>query len=279
MNDGDPDSTGRHDCPWAAERGPGPFAHRAVRTPLPDRDAERVFYEHMDAVADARERKADLLADPDVPPIAAYENEFERIADTFEDRLRDVAGEDYRAVAAAYGRGERDDRVARLVAYYTESLWRLQEHNTIADVVYCPLILRYPDSFTVNVRFAVGSVRQGVRFESPEHAETLDDDYRERYYAESSYSQRQAAEYIRETAQILREQFPDPDETSLDERAYGGIAAAAGRDGATFTDVLVAVDPDPARFDGAPDAPTLVPAGPEADRLGETLLEDARVVA
>ncbi|MFB6077603.1 MAG: hypothetical protein ABEJ80_01320 [Halarchaeum sp.] len=279
MDDGDPDPAGRRDASWAAERGTEAFAHRAVRTPLPDVAAERIFYEHMAAVADARELKADLLADPDVPPVAAYENEFERIAETFEDRLREVGGEDYRSVAAAYARGERDDRTARLVAYYTESLWCLQERNTIADVIYCPLILRYPDSFTVNVRFAVGSVHQGVRFESPEHAETLDDDYRERYYAESSYSQREAAEYIRETAQILREQFPDPDETSFDQRAYGGIAAAAGRDGATFTDVLRAVDPDPARFDVAPDAPAIVPAGPEADRVAETLLSNARVVA
>ena len=74
---------------------------RAVRTPLPDEEAERVFHENMMAVADGRERKAELLADPDVSLLEAYETEFERVSESFERRLRHVAGDDYEEAAMA----------------------------------------------------------------------------------------------------------------------------------------------------------------------------------
>ena len=39
---------------------------RAVRVPLPDAEAERSLHENMMRIADAGERKSELLADPDV---------------------------------------------------------------------------------------------------------------------------------------------------------------------------------------------------------------------
>nr|WP_254268968.1 hypothetical protein [Halorussus aquaticus] len=129
---------------------------RAVRTPLPDEEAERVFHENMTNVADACERKAELLADPDASLLDAYETEFEHLTESFERRLRRVAGDDYEEVAVAYNRGERDDRVGALASYYFEALWRMQQRTTVTDMVFFPIILRYPDSFTVNVRFASG---------------------------------------------------------------------------------------------------------------------------
>ena len=68
---------------------------KAVRTPLPNEDAERVFYDNMMTVADGRERRAEMLADTDVPLLAAYEAEQERIVASFERRLRQLAGDDY----------------------------------------------------------------------------------------------------------------------------------------------------------------------------------------
>ncbi|WP_265109663.1 hypothetical protein [Halosolutus halophilus] len=253
---------------------------RAVRTPLPDEDAERMFHRNMMAVADARERKADLLADPDVPLLAAYEAELDRLAETFERRLRRIAGDDYEEAAIAYHRGERDDRIGALIAYYVEGLWRIQQRTTVTDMLFSPLILRYPDSFTVNIRFASAyTTPESVVYESPEHStDDLDDEHAETYYEESLYSQRQAAAYVRETADIIREQFPHPDESSFDERKYGGIVAAGGRRGSVFSDVLTSVEPDPDRFSEPITEPTLVEEGREAKRTERELFPHSDVV-
>ncbi|RKD97414.1 hypothetical protein [Halopiger aswanensis] len=253
---------------------------RAVRTPLPDLDAERVFHEHMMAVADARERRAELLADPDVPLLDAHETEFERLADTFERRCRHIAGENYEEVAMAYYRGDRDDRIGRLTAYYVEGLWRIQQRTTVSEFLFFPLILRYPDSFTVNVRFASGyTTPESVRYESAHHlTEDLCDEHAEAFYEDSQYSQRQAAEYISATAQRIREAFPDPDETAFEERKYGGIVGAGGRRGTTFTTMLERVDPERDRFTDTVTQSTLVEAGAEARRTEQAYLADDEVV-
>jgi hypothetical protein len=253
---------------------------RAVRTPLPDVDAERAFHRNMTTVADARERRATLLADPDVPLLDAYEAELDRVAESFERRLRDVAGDDYEAVALAYNRGDRDDRIGALTSYYLEGLWRIQQRTTVTPMTFFPLILRYPDSFTVNIRFASGyCTTESVFYESPEHlSEELDDEYAKTYYEESRYSQKQAAEYVRETAQLIREAFPDPDETPFEERKYGGIVSAGGRRGSAFSSMLKRVDPDPDRFSEPVDESTLVDEGPTAKRTERELLRDGAVV-
>jgi len=246
---------------------------RAVRVPLPDEEAERVFHENMLTVADARERKADLLADPDSPVLSAYEAERDRIAETFERRLRRIAGDDYREVAMAYNRGERDDRIGALAAYYFEGAWRAQQRTTITEMMFAPLILRYPDCFTMNMRFASGyTTPESIRYESPAHSSAdLSDEHAERYYEESLYSQKQAAAYLRETAEIIREEFPDPDETAFEERKYGGVVSVGGRRGSTFSALLERVEPDPDRFSKPIDEPTLVEAGPEARRTEREL--------
>ncbi|MBZ6495607.1 hypothetical protein [Natrinema longum] len=253
---------------------------RAVRIPLPDMDAERVFHENMMTVAAARERKAELLADPTVSVLDAYEAELDRIAETFERRLRRIAGDDYEEVAMAYNRGERDDRIGALAAYYFEGAWRAQQRATITDMLFAPLILRYPDSFTMNIRFASGyTTRKSVQYESPAHcSDDLDEEYVETYYEESLYSQQQAADYIRETAEIIREEFPDPEETAFEDRKYGGIVSASGRRGSVFSAMLERVEPDPDRFSESVDEPTLVDAGPEADRTERALLRDSEIV-
>ncbi|WP_411963196.1 hypothetical protein [Haloferax sp. YSMS24] len=252
----------------------------AVRTPLQTPAAERFFYENMMTVADAREQRAEMLADPDVPLLAAYEAEQDRITESFERRLRHFAGDDYTEVAMAYHHGERNDRIGALTSYYLEALWRIQQRTTIADMLFFPIILRYPDSFTVNVRFASGyTTTESIWYESPEHmTEELDDEYADTYYSESLHSQQHAADYVRETAQIIREQFPDPDETPFEERKYGGIVSAGGRKGPVFTSMLEAVEPDPNRFDGPVEDPMLVEAGVEAAQTEATLLPDDEVV-
>ncbi|MFC4550501.1 MULTISPECIES: hypothetical protein [Halorussus] len=259
---------------------PGVLHRRAVRTPLPDARAERTFHENMMNVADAREKKAELLADPDVTLLEAYERELDRVARSFERRLRRVAGDDYREVAAAYYRGERDDRTGALASYYLEGLWRIQQRTTVTDMLFFPVILRYPDSFTVNVRFASGyATTESVRYESPEHStEELDAEHARTYYEESNYSQRRAAAYLRDTAEIIREEFPDPDETSFEERAYGGIVSAGGRRGSVFSAMLKRVDPDPDRFSESVDEPVLVAEGREARRTERELLADGEVL-
>ncbi|KAB1187626.1 MULTISPECIES: hypothetical protein [Haloferax] len=253
---------------------------QAVRTPLPDEDAERVFYENMMNVADAQEWKAEMLADPDVSNLEAHEKQLDRIAASYKRRCRHIAGDDYEEVAHAYQRGERDDHVGALTAYYFEGLWRMQQRITVTDMLFFPIILRYPDSFTVNIRFASGyKTTDSVFYESPEHSdEELDDKYVERYYNDSLYSQKAAAKNIRETAQIIREEFQNPDEVSFDERKYGGIVSAAGRKGSVFSSMLQRVEPDPDRFSEPVDQPTLVDEGPEAARTERELLPDGCIV-
>ncbi|SEP63174.1 hypothetical protein [Natrinema salaciae] len=252
---------------------------RAVRIPLSDHEAERIFHENMMTVADARVRKAELLADPAISVLDAYEAERERIAESFERRLRRIAGDNYEEVAMAYHRGERDDRIGALAAYYFEGAWRIQQRTTITDMLFSPLILRYPDSFTMNIRFASGyTTRKSIRYESPEHSSEELDEYAETYYEESLYSQQQAADYLRETAEIIREEFPDPDESSFEDHQYGGIVSAGGRRGSVFSVMLERVEPDPDRFSDPVDEPSLVEAGPEARRTERDLLPDSEIV-
>ncbi|WP_440765458.1 hypothetical protein [Natronorubrum sp. DTA7] len=253
---------------------------RAVRIPLPDVDAERVFHENVMTIAAAKERKADLLADPDVPLLAAYEAELDHAAESFERRLRRIAGDDYEEVAMAYYRGERDDRIAEIVAYYFEGVWRVQQRTTVTDMVYAPLLVRYPECFTLNIRFASGhTTPKSIHYESPEHAsEELADEYVETYHEESQYSQRQAADYVREAAAIIREEFPDPDETSFEKRKYGGIVSAEGRRGSVFSTAVERVEPDPDRFSEPATEPTLVEAGLEARRTERALGLDDEIV-
>ncbi|MFD1598877.1 hypothetical protein [Halobellus rarus] len=252
----------------------------AVRTPLPDRRAERLFHENMTAIADGRERKAELLGDPSVSVAKAYETEFERVAETFERRLRRIAGDDYEAVARAYLRGEREDRAGELAAYYIEGLWRIQQRSTISEMLFFPLILRYPDSFTVNLRFAgEHTTTESVPFESPQHgAADSEGPHTQQYFDESQYEQERAAAYLRETAGIIREQFPHPDDVPFDERKYGGIVSAGGRYESMFTEMLTAVSPDPDRFSEPVSESTLVPAGEEAKRTEDEYLPSAKVI-
>ncbi|QLG48511.1 hypothetical protein [Natrinema halophilum] len=253
---------------------------RAVRTPLLGEEAERGFHEAMMAMADARERKADLLADPDVTLLDAYEAEFDQFVESVERRFRHISGEDFKEAAMAYNRGERNDQTGALATYYSEGLWRIQQRTTITDMLFAPLILRYPDSFTVNIRFANGyTTQKSIHYESPEHSsENLTEEHAETYYEESLYSQRRAARYLRETAQIIRDEFPDPDETSFEERKYGGIVAAGGRRGSVFSTMLERVDPAPDRFSEPVTESTLVQEGPEARRTERELLFDGEFV-
>lgn len=253
---------------------------RAVRIPLPDLEAERLFHENMSTVAAALERKADMLADPAVTVLDAYEAQFDQVAESYQRRLERIVGDDYWAVARAYHRGERDDRIGALAAYYLEGAWRAQQQATITDMLYAPLVLRYPDSFTLNIRFASGYMTsESIRYESPEHSsEELDEEYAETYYDESHHSQQRAADYLRERAEIIRQEFPDPDETSFAERKYGGIVSAAGRRGSVFSTMLERVDPDPERFSEPADVPTLVEAGPEARRTEREYLRESEIV-
>ncbi|WP_049987411.1 hypothetical protein [Halobellus rufus] len=252
----------------------------AVRTPLQDRRAETLFHENMTAVAEGRERKAELLEDPTISVAKAYETEFERVAETFRRRLRHIAGEEYEEIARAYLRGDRTDRTGELAAYYIEGLWRIQQRSTISEMLFFPLILRYPDSFTMNLRFAgPHSTADSVPFESPQHADVDDDaPHTQQYFDESQYEQERAAEYLRETAQIIREQFPHPDDVPFDERKYGGVVSAGGRRESEFTEMLAPVQPDPDRFSEPVTESTLVPAGTEAERTKERYLPAAKVI-
>ncbi|WP_222918014.1 hypothetical protein [Natrinema sp. SYSU A 869] len=253
---------------------------RAVRIPLLDAEAEQVFHENMMNVAASRERKAELLADPGASVLDAYEAQIDHVSESFERRLRQIAGEDYEEIAMAYHRGDRDDRIGALTAYYFEGAWRAQQQATITDMLYAPLILRYPDSFTMNIRFASGyTTTESVRYESPEHcSEELGDEHTETYYEESLFSQKQAAEYLRETAETIREEFPDPDETPFEERKYGGVVSASGRRGSVFSAMLERVEPDPDRFAEPVDKPVLVDAGPEARRTERTFILESEII-
>jgi hypothetical protein len=258
----------------------GVLHERAVLTPLPDVDAEREFHRNMMNVAAAQERKAEMLADPDVRLLEAYERQLEGIAETYRQRCLRVAGEEYESVALAYARGERDDDTAAIAAYYLEGLWRMQQRITVSDMLFFPIILRYPDCFTVNLRFASGHrTTRSVLYESPEHlVEELDAQSALTYSAESHYTQREAAEEIAATAAYIREAFPDPDETSFEERKTGGIVSGGGRKGSVFSSMLERVEPDVDRFETVPASPTLVEAGPEAERTERELLPEGTFV-
>ncbi|MFB6077602.1 MAG: hypothetical protein ABEJ80_01315 [Halarchaeum sp.] len=254
---------------------------RAVRVPLPDVAAERGHHENMWRIADECDRQADLFEDPDVPFVRAYEALLDGWRDGFEHRLERLTEEPFGTVANAYLAGERDDWVGTLAVYYVECLHRIEEHLAVDEQTFTLLVLRYPDSFTVNFSFATGALpRGGVRFESASHAPAdLDEASQAAHYGDSQYSQFAAASQFREGASIIREQFPDPDAVPRDERAYGGYAYAMGRRGAEFAAAVRAVDPDPDRFDGPPSEPGLVDEGPEARRVRETLLPGCHVVA
>jgi len=255
------------------------LSRRAVRVPLPDREAERVNHENMWRIADECERQAALFEDPDVPFVRAYEAVLDGWREGFEHRFERLVDEDYAAVANAYLAGERDDWVGTLAVYYVECMHRIEEHLAVDEQACTLLVLRYPDSFTVNFSFATGALpRGGVRFESAVHAPSdLDEASRAAYYGDSQYSQFEAATHFREGASVIRQQFPDPDASGEDR--YGGYAYALGRRGGEFATVIRAVDPDPGRFDGPPSAAGLVDEGPEARRVRETLLPGCDVVA
>lgn len=276
MDDGTAGSARRE----RAERSFETFAHHALRTPLADADDEAAFAEQMARIADGRDEQADLLADPDVPLSRALEFQVERTREGFEHRLERLAGDDADAVADAYLAGERDDWVGELAAYYHECLLGLEEITVADDRLFVLLVLRYPSSFTVNVSFAEGRPpAAGVRFESPTHADVdYDDRYGERYYTESRYDQREAAAYLRETGDVVREVFPDPDETPREER-YGGVVGAIGRCGGTFSDYFGPVDPDLERFERPVEHTVVVPEGPAARRTERDLLADGDLLA
>nr|WP_245708141.1 hypothetical protein [Halobacterium jilantaiense] len=235
----------------------------------------------MRRIAAAGERKIELLADPDVPVTEVYEDELGDMRRSFEHRLGQLAGEDYYEVATEYLDGERDDWVGALAAYYLECYYRLQERYTVDEQIFVLVILRYPECFTVNLSFLEGEVgADAVRYESAKHGgRSLDDENKEQYYADCQYSQKQAADYLREHVGCIVNAFPDPDATAFERRRYGGFVHVTGRNGSTFVEILESVSPDRSRFDEH-DAPTrgLVPAGPEFERVREQYFVDAEVV-
>ncbi|WP_424019377.1 hypothetical protein ACOZ4N_07875 [Halorientalis pallida] len=261
-------------------RGTDILARQAVRVPLPDDAAERTLHENMHRIADAGDRKAELLADPDVPLTDAYEYELDEMSQGFKHRLQQIVGEEYHAVADEYLRGERDDWIGALAVYYQECYCRLQERFTVDDDICVLTVLRYPDSFTVNFSFFDGEVAgDAIRYESPKHDESdLDSRYRDRYHAECQYSQRRAAEYIRERTDLIRVAFPDPAASRAEDRQYGGFVHITGRDGPVFSEVLESVTPDPDRFDEPATTPGLVPEGPEVERIRNEYLDDAELI-
>ncbi|ELZ99528.1 hypothetical protein C439_13279 [Haloferax mediterranei ATCC 33500] len=240
-----------------------------------------MVHEDMMNVADAREQTAEMLADPDIPLVEAYEKETERAAETYRRRCRHIAGDDYEEIAMAYSRGERNDRVGAITAYFFEGLWRMQQRISVTDMMFFPIILRYPDCLTVNIRFTSSgyTTSESVLYESPEHSpEDLEGEYGERYYNESLYSQKEAAKQIKATSQIIREEFPSPDESTFEERKYGGIVTAGGKKGSVFSSMLQRVEPDPNRFSEPATEPMLVDEGNEAKRTERELLPDGVIV-
>ncbi|MCG1003141.1 MULTISPECIES: hypothetical protein [Halobacterium] len=254
--------------------------NQAVRIPLPDVETERTCYENMQRIAAAGERKIDLLADPDVPVTEVYEDELEDMQRSFEHRLQQLVGEDYYDVATAYLDGEREDWIGALAAYYLECYYRLQERYTVDDQIFVLVILRYPGCFTVNLSFLTGDVSaDAVRYESAKHGATgLDDENREQYYADCQYSQKTAADYLREHIGCIDDAFPDPDTTAFEQRRYGGFVHITGRKGSTFVEILESFTPDPDRFDDDSPKPGLVPAGPEFERVKHQFFDNAEVV-
>ena len=253
---------------------------RAVRIPLPDGDAERCFHDNMTRIAAAGDRKVDLLDDPDVPSTEVHEDGLDTIQQSFEHRLQQVAGESYYDVATAYLDGRRDDWAGALAAYYLECSYRSQERYTVDEQVFFLLILRYPACFTVNVSFLSGDFgSNGVAYESFDHVEAdLDGDEREQLHADCQYSQREAAEYLRESVDCVRAVAPDPDAVPFERRRCGGFVHIMGRRGSTFNEILEPVSPDPSRFDENPSTPELVPEGPEAKRARRKFLTDVEVL-
>jgi hypothetical protein len=261
--------------------GAGKVLHQhAVRAPLRTPTAERRFHETMMAVADARERKAALLADPRTSVLDAYETALDELTERFERTVRDVSTDDYEAVAMAYQRGDRNDPFGAVCAYFLEGVWRVQQRLTVTDMLFSPLVLRYPESVTVNLRFATGyTTPDSVRFESAEHlAEDLDEKHARMYRRDCLHSQKRAAEYVEASAELIREAFPDPSETPFESRKLGGVVAASGRKGPVFTSYLDRVDPDPTRFAEPVEEPKVVRAGPEAKRTTRELFADAVVL-
>lgn len=253
---------------------------QAVRIPLPDVKAKRELHENMMRIADAGDRKSRLLDDPDVPLTEVYEDELDEMRQSFEYRLQQVAGEDYYDVATAYLDGERDDWIGALAAYYLECYYRLQERYTVDEQIFFLVILRYPDCFTVNLSFLTGDISSdAVRYESSALLEAdLSDRGREQHYADSQYSQHKAAEYLRERVGCIRDAFPDPDSTPIEQRRYGGFIHLTGRRGPMFAEVLDSLSPDPDRFDDEVSTPGLVQEGPEARQAKQKLLTDAEVL-
>jgi hypothetical protein len=253
---------------------------QAVRIPLPDTQAERDLHENMSRIADAGERKSRLLDDPDIPLTEVYEDELNEMRRSFEYRLQQIAGEEYYDVAAAYLDGERDDWIGALAAYYLECYYRLQERYTVDDQIFFLLLLRYPDCFTVNLSFLSGEIcSDAVRYESAALADVeLTERGQEQYYSDSQYSQHEAAEYLRERVGCIREAFPNPDATPIEQRRYGGFIHLTGRRGPTFAELLDSRAPDPDRFDEPATTPRIVSEGPEAKRAKQTLLTDAEVL-
>ena len=252
---------------------------QAVRIPLPDAEAERSCHENMMRIAAAGERKIELLADPDVPVTEVYEDELNDMRRSFEHRLQQVAGEDYYDVVTAYLDGERDDWVGALAAYYLECYYRLQERYTVDEQIFVLLILRYPRCLTVNLTFLNGDVSSdAVRYESAKHgAADLNDHDLEQYYGDCQYSQHDAAEYLRENIDCIRDAFPDPDTTPFEQRRYGGFVHVTGRNGPTFRELLDSFSPDRDRFDDEAPTPGLVSAGPEFRRAKREFFTDAEI--
>lgn len=254
-----------------------------IRIPLPNEEAELGLYRNMGTVAAAQERKAEMIADPDVSMLDVYERQLEGLERSYRASVERDMGDDFEAAALAYAEGDRDDGVAATAAYLNEAVWRIQQMFTVSDMVVFPLILRYPRCCTINVRFVRGHVAENVLwYESPEHsAEELDEEYAEVYHCESRYSQRQAAERIRSGAQTVRDQFPDPRETPFEERCLGGVVSAFGRQGSAFCSGLEAVTPDPDRF-GDSSALTAAEISEESPLARETedewLADDAVVL-
>jgi hypothetical protein len=234
----------------------------------------------MMRIADAGDRKSELLDDPDVPLTEVYEDELDEMRQSFEHRLQQVAGENYYEVATAYLDGQRDDWIGALATYYLECYYRLQERYTVDEEVFFLLILRYPECFTVNLSFLTGEINSdAVRYESSTHVEDdLDEDEQKQLHGDCQYSQHKAAEYLRRTVDCIREAVPDPDTTPFEQRKYGGFVHITGRQGPTFAEILDSVSPDPNRFDDNVSVPGLVSEGPEAKRAKREFLTDAKVV-
>jgi hypothetical protein len=252
---------------------------QAVRIPLPDVQAEWSLHKNMERIAVAGERKSKLLDDPDVPLTEVYEDELAEMRQSFKHRLQQIAGEDYYEVATAYLDGERDDWIGALAAYYLECYYRLQERYTVDEQIFCLVILRYPDCFTVNLSFLTGDISSdAVRYESTKHVDAdLDDHHQEQYYADCQYSQHKASEYLRESVTCIRDAFPNPDTNPREQRQYGGFVHITGRDSTTFAEVLDPLAPNQGRFDDDTSSPGLVAEGPETSRAKENYLPNHEV--